>query len=268
MTSKWDCASCALKEKCLYVALFEPSPLRHFPNAAKFRQAPRPYILNPPLTTRQTFWPGETLDFDLVLIGPAIEALPYFVYVMEIMGQRGLGRERGGYQLVQVDQLNGALPTALYEGTRRALVTPRPESGPAAEIDDGTLTSVAIHFLTPLRLKDKGDLVTRITFPLFFDRLVQRLSLLTGFYGNPSRLPDFPSILARAGDVAVSANGLQWFDWERYSRRQDGVMKFGGLRGSINLSGDLGLFLPYLRLGETVHVGQATTFGLGRYALG
>ncbi len=77
------CSACALRSRCLYVSLFEPPPPPHYPDAAKFAQAPRPYVLNPPLTTRQIFHPGDSIEFALVLIGPAIEALPYFIQVFQ-----------------------------------------------------------------------------------------------------------------------------------------------------------------------------------------
>jgi hypothetical protein len=36
----------------------------------------------------------------------------------------------------------------------------------------------------------------------------------------------------------------------------------------VTFAGPLGPFLPYLRLGEQVHIGQGNTFGLGRYTIG
>lgn len=50
-----ECRDCPLRARCLYVALFEPPPPPGFADAAKFPQAPRPYVLNPPLTSRRTF---------------------------------------------------------------------------------------------------------------------------------------------------------------------------------------------------------------------
>ncbi len=50
-----DCAACILRQKCLYVAIFEPPPPANYPDAAKFSQAPPRYVLNPPLTNRQAF---------------------------------------------------------------------------------------------------------------------------------------------------------------------------------------------------------------------
>jgi CRISPR/Cas system endoribonuclease Cas6 (RAMP superfamily) len=44
-------------------------------------------------------------------------------------------------------------------------------------------------------------------------------------------------------------------------------MRFGGLLGSITYEGRFEESLPLLRLGEYIHIGKNTTFGLGRYRL-
>lgn len=275
MSPKADCYSCIMRQKCLYIAIFEPPPPPGYTDAAKFTQAPRPYVLNPPLTTRQSFRPRETLEFDLALLGPAIQALPYFIHIFQEVGRRGLGRERGKYELLQVEVLQNGAALPVYEAATGALTAFAPEQGPVSLPEDDRVTSITLQFLTPLRLKEKGDLVTRLTFPLFFANLSRRLSLLAAFYGGngvhgpagagaPAVWPDFSSLMAQAPHITITANHLHWYDWERYSRRQDAVMKLGGLVGGITFRGDLGPFLPYLRLGEQVNIGQSTTSGLGR----
>ncbi len=42
-------------------------------------------------------------------------------------------------------------------------------------------------------------------------------------------------------------------------------MKMGGFMGEITYKGDFEPFRPYIRLGEHVHVGKGSSFGLGRY---
>ncbi len=100
-----DCTDCLLRQQCLYVAFFEPPPPPDCQDAAKFSQTPSPFILNPPLTNRQSFHPEDMLTFELALIGRAIEALPYFVYTFMELGHQGLGRERGKYELASVELL-------------------------------------------------------------------------------------------------------------------------------------------------------------------
>ena len=40
-----------------------------------------------------------------------------------------------------------------------------------------------------------------------------------------------------------------------------------GVVGEMIFRGDLTQFLPYLRLGEILHIGKGTAYGLGRYSL-
>jgi len=44
-------------------------------------------------------------------------------------------------------------------------------------------------------------------------------------------------------------------------------MALGDVVGEWSLCGELGPFLPFLHLGQWLHVGKNATFGLGRYAL-
>lgn len=263
---KADCSLCSLRENCLYVSIFEAHPPQDCLDAGKFSQAPRPYVLNPPLTSRQSFRPGEELAFELVLIGPAIKAFPYFLQIVMDMGRLGLGRRRGQYEVLSVDQIRDRTRSTVYRSGRSILNAFEPEEGPDNCLED-ELRSLTLNFLTPLRLKERGNLLTRLTFSLLFRSLAQRLTLLAGFYGLGTKIPFFTPIVDSADAVTTTAHHLHWYDWERYSRRQDDTMKFGGLKGKITFSGQLGPFLPFLRLGETINLGQATSFGLGKYCL-
>lgn len=44
-------------------------------------------------------------------------------------------------------------------------------------------------------------------------------------------------------------------------------MKMGGFVGEVMYRGELSDFLPLLKLGEKIHVGKGTGFGLGRYEI-
>ena len=116
-----DCMTCVLRQQCLYVSFFEPPPPPDYPDAARFSHAPPPYVLNPPLTNRQSFHSQEILNFDLVLMGRAIEVLPYFVYTFVELGRRGLGRERGKYDLIRVDLLRDGQAIQIYDGQTQTL---------------------------------------------------------------------------------------------------------------------------------------------------
>ena len=198
-----ECSACEQRGQCLYAAVFEPSPPPQYQDAGKFHQAPRPYILNPPLIARATFNPGEVLSFELVLVGRAVDAIPYFIVIFTEMGRRGLGRDRGRFDLVSVELLSPNGSTPIYQSHNHTLAAFEPEAGPWSLPEDEQVTYLTLQFLTPLRLKEKGDLVTRFAFPLFWERLTQRLFLLSAFYERLNRLPDFNHLSSQASHIRV-----------------------------------------------------------------
>lgn len=258
-----DCDACLLKSQCLYVALFQPPPPEGYKDAGKYNHAPPPYVLNPPLDNRQAFQPGDILTFDLVLMGRAIDALPYFIYSFIEMGKRGLGRERGRYELTGVDLIRKDASTTIYDGNTQTLKNFDKGDEPAPDNNE-EIKRLTIRFLTPLRLKEKNNLVTSLTFPLFFERLAHRLELLSAFYGTngPINVPD--TLMEQTENIQTKSEQLHWYEWERYSSRQKDLMKLGGLKGEIAFEGSLAPFMPYIRLAEMVNVGQGTSFGLGK----
>jgi len=44
-------------------------------------------------------------------------------------------------------------------------------------------------------------------------------------------------------------------------------MELGGLIGEVGFEGNLTPFLPYLLLGDKIHAGKNTSFGLGKYSI-
>lgn len=262
-----DCAACTLKDRCLYRSVFEPAAPPGFPDAGKYGNAPPPYIIVPPLTDRRSFESGETLDFELTLMGPAVGALPYFLFAFTELGRMGLGKERGTFDLDRVELLNNGNAAAIYEGATGTLRSFGPTVHALERAGDGAREAVSLHLLTPLRIKVKKDLATELPFPLLFERLAERLRLLAAFYGAGGQLPDLGALGAMARDVRTTEDSLHWREWTRYSGRQKTTMNFGGLMGKMSFAGPLGPLMPCLRLGEHLNVGQHTTFGLGRFRI-
>ena len=63
---------------------------------------------------------------------------------------------------------------------------------------------------------------------------------------------------------------LRWFDWTRYSSRQQQEMALGGVVGQWHLhtnADTLEQLWPWLWLGQWLHVGKNASFGLGGYRL-
>jgi len=236
----------------------------------KYLQAPHPFVLLPPLDGKTHYEPGELLAFDLTLIGRGSDFLPYFIYTFERLGaRRGLGRGRGRFAVEEVLWLepNGG-EVSIYQGSTNVLT----HAYHAATVQDLALpvlpvNVVALQFLTPTRIVFAEHLATTMDFHILIRSLLRRLSNLAYFHRGTALEIDFRAIIAEAQTINTMTQDLRWYDWERYSSRQDVRMQLGGVVGRVTYSGNLEPFLPLLRLGEFLHVGKGTSFGLGKYML-
>ncbi|MFH1288167.1 MAG: CRISPR system precrRNA processing endoribonuclease RAMP protein Cas6 [bacterium] len=252
-----------LKKKCVYAYIFE-TPVPEDSNIMrKYRYCPHPFIIEPPENTKTVFKSEEELAFGLVLIGKAIDYLPYFIYTFEELGEIGIGKGRGKFELVEVK--NGE--KVIYSSDTKAL---KPFVSSALNFesisaDSGLLT---VDFKTPTRIVYDTQLTLDLEFHILMRALLRRISLLSYFHCNKD-MPDidFKGIIEKAGKVKTSQRSLEWHDWERYSARQDTRMKLGGFKGEIKFEGDISDFMPLIMLGEHVHVGKGTSFGLGKYEI-
>jgi len=121
-----------------------------------------------------------------------------------------------------------------------------------------------LALLTPLRLKYENRFEAALPFHVLIRAALRRISSLCQYYGTGEPALDYRGLVDRARQVSVDRSSLRWFDWRRYSNRQDQSMLMGGLIGNIRYSGPLDEFLPLLRFCEKVHLGKQTSFGLGK----
>ena len=97
--------------------------------------------------------------------------------------------------------------------------------------------------------------------------LLRRITLLS-VHSPLSIEIDYLELLEQAKSVrVVSSHMVEWYDWERYSSKQKKRMKLGGLVGEVDFLGDLGAFMPYIKIGEYLHIGKGGSFGLGKYVV-
>jgi len=131
--------------------------------------------------------------------------------------------------------------------------------------DSGLLT---LDFTTPARLIYDSHLTLDLEFHMLIRQLLRRISLLSYFHcGVDMSDWDFKGIIEKAKDVTVKKSDLKWYEWERYSARQDTRLNMGGFVGEITFEGNIEPFMPLIKAGEVLHVGKGTGFGLGRYGI-
>lgn len=269
---KEDCGTCLFKAKCPYSLLFE-SPSLDGDSSTKWQAnyEPHPFVLEPPDDEKESYAPGDTFVLGFTLFGAAVTCLPYFILAVEQMGKAGISRARGRFRLDRVvaENLDGA--RTIYANETRSLL------GSYSLLTLGAINaafegvdarSIEITFMTPARLQQNGRLTDRLDFEVFLRALLRRYSWLSSLYcGAIPPLP-YRDLLeqARAG-VVVNKSNITWCDYERYSFRQQTRLKIGGVKGSVTFEGELAPLLSLIKLGEYLHIGKGTAFGLGKYVM-
>lgn len=224
-------------------------------------QQPKPYQITP--LSQQTEWrAGEVLGFDLSLFGAACELAPVMLKALTAGETLGLGSARTPFKVLSlVSRLPGHERLGLH-------ACPLLDWLPAISLD--AHLELALQLQTPLRLKNQqGHLLKRA--PMLDDLLRaarQRLFLLARHWGEmaPTDISAFGALRFSLGDYSAQPT-CYLEDWQRYSFRQREQLPFGGLKGQLAFFGDIAPALPLLLLGEQLHLGGKTTFGLGRYRL-
>ncbi len=265
---KQECETCLLKPSCIYHTVFETAADHVKGGSHQLSQYPRPFVLEPPLLKKKTIQPGEEFQCRLVLMGHAVQGLPYFVYALTQLGQSGIGRKRGRYDILNAETALDGPPKEIFKGSLQQFIEQPPTlSFEKIFADAGPASQIRIQFDTPTRIKFKNRLTKDLTFELLMRNILRRLSLMVEVCTGKSWQLDYRDILAHAKAVKTVRSTLQWKDWYRYSIRQQDAMKLGGFLGTIVFEGDLMPFVPFLELGRFLHVGKACTFGLGKFQI-
>ena len=257
-----DGQPCALHASCPYCQLFAAPPLPGH-SLQKFSAMPQPYVIEPPTGGAQQLQAGQTFDFGLVLIGKALGDLPTVLQAWQRALRTGLGRGHTPCTLIESFDENGLqrLSDKREQLSNLNVVVPPP---PALH------TQATLHFHTPLRLQVQGKPVRagQLTARDLLIALARRTQLLCDVHlGAAAPKQDFAVLSTQAAAITLHSEDLHWFDWGRYSQRQQQEMQLGGLLGSVQLQGDLAPFAALLQLGQWLHIGKNATMGLGGYRL-
>lgn len=263
-----DCSSCMLKTSCIYAYVFETSPNNNtaIMGMNSYTSVPHPFVIEPPLESDRIYEPKDKIIFGLILIGKAVDYLPYFVFTFEEMGKIGIGKKRGKYHLLSVTTEDDKSVYAFKDRTIHAISPEKIEIPQEFIFSNNDHESFTITFITPTRISFGRHLTASPDFHILLRSLMRRLTLLSYFHGNRQEMTwDHKRIIAAAESVKIQKNQSRWWDWERYSSRQGERMKMGGIVGEVLYEGNIEPFLPILCAGEIFHIGKGTSFGLGKY---
>ncbi|SHK23187.1 MULTISPECIES: CRISPR system precrRNA processing endoribonuclease RAMP protein Cas6 [Desulfatibacillum] len=264
-----ECHECLLNNRCLYAKIFIDESTFD-PEQKGAPSIPKPYVIKPPKTINSHMLEGDAFDFHLLLFGDVNKELPYFVYAFSEIGNLGIGKRIDGHragfvvneilhneEVIYTDE-EKTLTGGTYGNSVGLGKTPAPKDEPFV---------VQVFLETPLRLKFGNHLQADLPFHVLIRAALRRISTLFNQYGEGEPDLDYKGLVKRAQEVEAVDSNLHWYDWKRYSNRQDKSMLMGGISGSVDYFGKLEEFLPILRLAELLHVGKQTTFGLGEFRM-
>ena len=264
---------CQFPDRCVYSKCFETPVPDDSPILRGQPFAPHPFILEPPRTGQLDYAPGDTITCNLTLIGDAINLLPWMVFTFDQIGKRriGLRDKRGQCQLYKVESLpthSSRQPQTIYTAETEMLT----DEGLILQLDDVMPTvphatdTIELEFITPTSIKVDGKWTSKLTFEHLIRNLLRRIRFLSYFHCGEDLDVDAPAIIEAAGAVKHHLR-LNWLRKDRYSYRTEKSVPMGGFIGKARFTGELEPFLPFIYLGEYLHIGHHTAFGFGQYRL-
>ncbi len=268
VTRQKTCTGCLLEGSCIYSSFYE-SPALGAGITGRGDAVPHPFVLSVSHDGPQKITPGERLRLGITLIGPTTGVLPYLIHALQTSGQRGIGKGHGRFRLMEV-KAEPDLGSRQWEQIYSA------ETGQLYELPEVSCSlgdppgRIGMSFSTPLRIKQYGKLVgpKEFTVSHLIRQAHRRCGLLARLYVGDDSLAKLRDIEQAEADIRATQVQLHWRDWTRYSSRQGKSMQMGGLIGDLVLEGEgLSAVWPCLWLGQWVHLGKATSMGLGRYRL-
>ncbi|MDE0683645.1 MAG: CRISPR system precrRNA processing endoribonuclease RAMP protein Cas6 [Candidatus Poribacteria bacterium] len=264
---------CQFPERCVYSKCFETPVPDDSPMLRGQPFAPHPFILEPPRTGQLEYEPGDTFTCDLTLIGEAINLLPWMVFTFDQIGKRriGLQGKRGQCQLDRVESLpahDSYQPQTIYTAETEMLT------------DDGLILGLAdvmhavphatdaieLEFITPTSIKVDGKWTSKLTFEHLIRNLLRRIRFLSYFHCGEDLEVDAHGLIEASTTVRHGSH-LNWLRKDRYSYRAEKSVPMGGFIGKVRFEGELEPFLPFIYLGEYLHIGHHTAFGFGQYRI-
>ncbi|WP_310384013.1 CRISPR system precrRNA processing endoribonuclease RAMP protein Cas6 [Roseateles sp.] len=247
VTGAPSCDARPLRQTCAYTEVFEgvaPADAER-----TYSNIPNGFVLAAPLhSAAQPLQRGDHFEFKLTLIGRARRHAPLVRQALA----RGMAQRLGAW------------------GGGLTLLSSAAEPVPAATLPPDA-RRLRIELLTPLYLKRQGEPLRpqQLQARDFLNALIRRVGdLLALQLGQGPAWREPASALRQAAEAIQAHNAdLRWHSIKRWSNRQHSEMQLCGLLGSFELSGPWQPLAELLQLGQTLHIGGKTSFGLGRYTV-
>ncbi len=291
------CSLCPDMHGCLYSYLYNTPAKVSSENLSKYNSLPHPYVFYFP-RGRLIFEKGEKIVFYLTLFGRALNYLSYYVHGVSNSCKAGIGRDRVPLKLKSVEAFySETLQETIYTAEEPFLSSFKRQTldletaltgiisesiNSENEYKDKTSSSlkdcetaynhyknevnknIKLLFNSAFRVKENERLVSEIEFSTIIKSLLRRFSNIAYFHCGRETDIDFKKIIEKAKNINALTKDITWFEYDRYSIKQNAKMKMGGIIGDIIFK-SAEPWKNLLKIGETIHIGKNTSFGFGNY---
>lgn len=226
-------------------------------------QQPKPYVICPNEDHKTHWQEKELYYFDILLIGEVTTFAEILLEAIKYGQTLGFGKQKTPFSLVSISSV---LPNSEKAGVH---ILPISQWLTLSE-PDITSIELALHFTTPVRLKVHGKVLQHNLpeLPFLLKHIARRFTQLCQFW-----VCDDPELLQACYfnlpilEQYEQQNHTHHEAWQRYSLKENNQIPFGGIKGQVSYYGEISQAIPWLQLGEFMHIGGKTTFGLGKYKL-
>jgi len=261
---KGRCDQCGLIEQCDYTGMVELPKTVVFSKRLPMTSPPRPFIIEPPQTNARGFAAGMPFDFNMILFGEAVDALPVFIRTMKQIAEFGFGKGAPLFMIKEVLVRDENIYTSAIPVSEMAIV-PQNITVPEIAMAGSRETVLRINFKTPMRIKQYDAPVPELPFHVFVRMMLRRVSSLFACYGGGDPGLEYKAIIDYAKENVSVTPQLAWFDWKSKGGRQEKSLMRGSVTGSVTYSGEIDNFLPLIRLCEKLHIGKQIAYGMGLF---
>jgi hypothetical protein len=242
---------CVPATSCAYRQLFDP-PMQQVQHSNQ-QDIPAPIAIEPVLGG-VVLQAGEHGYFDVVLMGQ-------FAHQQQMIIQ--LAWQRALHDGIGVTDPQGRRGQAMLLGMSLL-------NQPAIDIPANP-RHAHLQLISPMRLQHYGNWITaeHLTAPILLKAVLRRCQMMVQLYRVQQAEPieSEPQFDATQFDQVGLERRVKWTQWTRYSNRQKREMTLGGLVGRVYLTDIPDEIWPYLYLGQWLHAGKNSIFGLGHYQI-
>lgn len=246
--------------------LFDPPPDPD-PVARRRHQKPAPgFVLHAAANGAKELLEGDRLQFELLLLGTAVQSLAELARCLGQLGRDGLAHGDGCFEVAAIELSRAA-------GGWQRPVPPAQAGGLVPELTrlDHWLdrhwparTPLALEFSSPVRLVADGRVLRRPRFDQLFPFLLRRVTSMLHTWCGLELLADPVPLLDAARRCTFSWSATSWLDWRETDRREP----VGGLLGTLQIAGpELDDILWVLLLATLFGAGKGAAYGAGRCRL-